>query len=422
MVILSNSDYFQVKLASLIADYDKDTMVNFYQPILGFQGYALYMSLISEAANEKVLGVSTHETLFLMLRMAPGEFIKTRKALEGIGLLKTYLSKSGDSNAYTYVIYAPKTPKEFFEDILLHGTLIKYAGETYVNRLKNIYNYEADTDLGNDVSVSFNEIYSPNFDDPAYTKALNSGHAISRNISAIKTEFSYEIFFDELAKVSQIDNNAIGKREMREIERISSLYGLDESIMAGLVATQYNPTADKGKRIDFKSLTKCCQEETNYAYLSNKKINGGSSKVTSKSDLGSKINLMEKTAPSDYLALLQNGAKPAVADLKIIDYISKNFNFPNSVINAIVDYCLAVNNNILSKNYVEKISASVAREGVTTTLDTMNYLKSVMKGQSRTTSKKDIKKLTKTSKKENLEEIDDIIAELEEEDDDNAKA
>ena len=59
--------------------------------------------------------------------------------------------------------------------------------------------------------------------------------------------------------------------------------------------------------------------------------------MSGETDLARKINLMEKNSPKDYLAILQGGTKPASADLKVINDLSKNYNLPNPVINAIVD-------------------------------------------------------------------------------------
>ena len=75
--------------------------------------------------------------------------------------------------------------------------------------------------------------------------------------------------------------------------------------------------------------------------------------------------------PASWLAVLQNGHKPADSDLKILESLSLNLGLPNPVINALVDFVLQKNDNILSKAYIEKIGAALAREGVKTSLDAM---------------------------------------------------
>ena len=44
------------------------------------------------------------------------------------------------------------------------------------------------------------------------------------------------------------------------------------------------------------------------------------------------------------------------------------------VINALVDYILETNNNILARNLIEKIGATLVRENIETAFDALNYL------------------------------------------------
>ena len=83
---------------------------------------------------------------------------------------------------YHYQIYAPKTPKGFFDDTLLFGMLIKALGDTDANRFKTIYQFTANSnpENGKDISSSFLDAYQPNFDDPAFLKAMNGSDAIGR--------------------------------------------------------------------------------------------------------------------------------------------------------------------------------------------------------------------------------------------------
>ncbi len=75
------------------------------------------------------------------------------------------------------------------------------------------------------------------------------------------------------------------------------------------------------------------------------------------------------------LSVLQNGTKPARADLNIIDSLSKDYNLANPVINVVIDFVLTMNNNVFSKYSAEKIAASLSRENVETAVDAMEYLR-----------------------------------------------
>ena len=95
--------------------------------------------------------------------------------------------------------------------------------------------------------------------------------------------------------------------------------------------------------------------------------------------------MFKSKSPKAFLGILQNGTKPALPDLRLIEDIAIKFQLNNGVINALIDYVLTSNNNVLSRALCEKIAASIAREGVQTALDTMNYLKSINeKGKTKT--------------------------------------
>ena len=111
---------------------------------------------------------------------------------------------------------------------------------------------------------------------------------------------------------------------------------------------------------------------------------------TGTSDLAKKINLMETKAPKDYLAYLQDGTRPAQADIRLINDLSKNYHLPNPVINAVVDYVLTKADNVLSRAYAEKVAASLVRENARTAVDAMNYLRKIDK---KTRGKKTTKKM-----------------------------
>ena len=396
MKVLANQDFLEVRLASLIADFDRDTLSNLYQPMIGFEGLSLYMTLWSEANNERVSPLCTHEQLFLRMRMPAGAFVEARKYLEATGLLRTFVSKGEGYKIYHYELYAPKSPRGFFDDALLYGMLIKSIGETNASRLKNIYLIEPKQDYGEEISAQFGEVFHPEFNDEAFIEAANNDNKVKgRNAGKIKGEFSYEAFFKHLNEISQIKESAFNKGEMKEIERLATLYGVNEIDAAELVNQLYDPKAPKGQRIDFDKLAKLMQEKTDYKYrrpASSRKREPNL--MSGETDLARKINLMETKSPKDYLSILQGGTKPAAADLKVINDLSKNYHLPNPVINAIVDYVLYKADNVLSRPDAEKVAVSLVRENILTAVDAMNYLRKVdKKSRSRKVNKTFIKVL-----------------------------
>jgi replication initiation and membrane attachment protein len=163
----------------------------------------------------------------------------------------------------------------------------------------------------------------------------------------------------------------------------------------------YDPEQKKGQRIDFEKLAKTMQEKTDYKYRRGGRGNQNEPNLMSgASDLARKINLMETKSPKDYLSYLQGGTKPASADLKVINDLSKNYRLPNPVINAVVDYVLYKADNVLSRPYAEKVAVSLVRENILTAVDAMNYLKKVDKKSRNKRVNKSFIKVLETEKKD----------------------
>ena len=380
MTVLGSKDLLRAKFSGLAADYDRETVVNLYQPIVGYTAMAIYFSLWSLSSANKYSDCITHEQLFSRMQMAPGRFVESRKLLEATGLLKTYVKTTDVCKKYSYVLYAPKSPKDFFDNTLLYGMLVKCLGVEEVDSIKNKYIDNSSDDTGEEISEKFIDVFKPSYDDPAFMYVAGKHeNTVGRNIAKIKNCFDYEVFFKELAIRSDIDEKNLSSKEMQEIERLSLLNGTKEKEAADVLINVYDGSLPKGKRVDFALLAKAFQENINYSFISKRKEASKPSLVNGDTDLASKINLMESVSPKDFLSILQNGTMPARSDLRLIDDLSKNFNLPNCVINAVVDFVLASNNNILSRPYCEKVSASLAREGVVTTIDAMNFLKRVSK-------------------------------------------
>ena len=413
MVVLSIEDMFEVKISSLLADYDRETITNLYQPIIGYPALAIYFTFWSESVNQRVLSFSSHEQILVRMKMSTGEFIDNRKRLEAVGLVKTRLEKINNIKIYHYELLAPKTPKQFFNDTLLYGLLIQNLGEPEANRIKRVYEVHEQSVQGEDISSSFNDIFHPDFEDVAFLKAAQNGDkTIGRNKSKIDTEFSYDKFFECLKNDSQIAQTALTKKEMKEIERLSTLYGVSEMVAAHVVINCYSPEKEKGKRVDLKQVNEDLKNEVSYSTVSRKSTARKKNNVVGEDGLAAKIKFFEMASPKDVLTALQNGTKPARADLNIINSLSENYRLPNPVINVVIDFVLQMNNNVFSTYSAEKIAASLSRENIETAVDAMQYLLN-----SYVNNKKGNKQNSKISPLENEESKENTS--IEEDDDDS---
>ena len=417
------NNYYEIRLASLVSNVDKDVIIELYQPLIGAISSIIYLTLVKQKRNESDEDIYSLESLLNNMQLPINSFTNARRNLEAVGLLKTYESVNNDIHRYIFELFAPKTPKEFFNDILFKGLLIQYVGEKEALRLANSYeiNTNIDKDKFDDISASFVEIFNPDYDHISFTKNVGENLA-THNSKKIASDINIDIVFNLVEENSQIKKESLLEYS-NDIKQLATLFNLNEDNIASVIIDSYNETMKP--HLNMKVAFNKAKDKAYYPRLNNKeetKINYTNSEINSDTIIANKIKLMEETGPAVFLEYLQNNTKVAPADLYVINSLI-NLNLPNGIINAIVDYTLTKKNNILDKFFAEKIASGILREGITTTIDAMNYMKSLNKKRKTTIGtntnkrqykKKEINNIENNTKIDNNNEniSDEELAEL----------
>ncbi len=369
MKTLGARDLYEVKAASLLFDEDNQTLVSFYLPLIGPNALAIYMALAQESKKEAL--IHSHSSLFTRLQLSAGQFVDASRALEATGLLRSYLKEDNKTRLYRYELYAPKSPKEFLDDPLLRGTLALYLGEDSVLALEKEYEDKPMEEGFVEVSESFLHFFRPDLQSPIYKTTPKK--TLGRKNNSPKDDFDLREFEIALSE-RLLTLDSFSEEELKKISRLASLYRFSAKDMASWTGEFFDSKKAKGQRLDFIGLKNRCEEMVPFGYLRQEK--GEKSEISSKSDTAAWVDFMENNTPAKFLSYLQNGHKPAQSDLKILDNLAINIGLPDGVINALIDYALRTNNNVLSFAYCEKLGAALARVGAKSARDAMDYLSS----------------------------------------------
>lgn len=394
MIYIRKEDWLEIRLASILSDYDRRLLCLLYQPLIGYGATALYFALWSEHDRKNYQEILSHEQLFLFMQIAPGEFQKIREKLEAVGLLRSYMKEENGMRQYIYTLYAPKHPKDFFDDPLFSGLYQKYVGQKEAEKMARYFTTHQNIEGYKEVSASFKQVFVPNFDDDCYQKSLSlsKGKKRDRIAGEVPSQFDFGTFFTRLSEKYDLKNDKIfTNAEKKEIERIATLYGMESEQMADIIVRTYEIDDDQHAQFRLEKLHQLCQDEKAFPSTYQKAI-PQRSKITSQSNLAKKIKLLETTSPYDYLRIKQNLTNPVKSDMNLINTLSNQLKLNTAVINTLIDYVLSVKNNTLPTAYTEKIGASLARAKIATAIDAMNFLN---KGKY-------------NKKKENLDEVEDI--------------
>lgn len=368
---LTKDDFYEVKLGSMLASYDRDLLTTLYQPIIGYGALALFFTLWAEYKRSDFSPLNKHEYIMKVMNISSEEFLSCRKKLEGIGLVKTYKKVELKQTYYIYELFAPKSPKEFFLDPLFKGLLCQKIGSSEVKKLSIIYDSKPlELDDYQDVSAGYKEVY--NNDDDASIKVLNILSSRGRKTLEIGSTFDMGEFLKELRENRGVNIEKLTPDDCNEISRIALLFGLDILSMCDAFEVSFSPFSDNC--LDYDMLYKTCAKMSQGVNIKEKQITN--SEYDDNDAFGKMINQMANNSPFEYLKLKQGYTNPSPADVKIINDLSVKYGFSNGVINAIVDYTLRTCNDSLPAAYVDKIGATLARKKVTTALGACNALKS----------------------------------------------
>ena len=135
MDYLLDSDFYEVQVVSLITNIDRDVLIDLYQPLVGANAVMLYLTLYKKSKEDDSTDFYTMSDLFATMNLSAGQIVDARKALEAVGLIQTYFKNEQELRYFIFEIFAPKSPKDFFDDVLFNGLLISYVGEKNAEKL-----------------------------------------------------------------------------------------------------------------------------------------------------------------------------------------------------------------------------------------------------------------------------------------------
>ena len=366
------ADSYTVINKTIITEKDKKIISMLYQPIIGFTAVSLYNTLLDDLDKEEFIsGDLSHHHLMATMQLKLEDISIAREKLEAVGLLKTYV-KQDNINQYVYLLYSPLTANEFFNhpilNIVLYNNLGKKEYEKVLNCFKmprvSLKDYE-------DITHSFDEVFTP-----VRGTIMEVEKDITRRDSnniEINKGVDFDLIISSIPK-GQISDKCFNDETRELINNLSYIYNLDALDLQGLVRNSIN---EKGM-IDKALLRKSCRDYyqfDNYGNLPTliynrqpdflKKPEGDNSKWAKM------VYTFENITPYQLLKAKYNGAEPTDRDKKLIENLLIDQKLAPGVVNVLISYVLKVNNEQLTKSYVETIAGQWKRLNIETVEDAM---------------------------------------------------
>ncbi len=392
------ADTYVIYNKAFLHTEDRKLLTLLYQPIIGSSATSLYLTLLDDLMKEEVISEPyTHHHLMTTTQLALDTLKIAREKLEAVGLLKTYV-KEESINHYVYLLYAPLDAASFFNhpvlNIVLYNNIGKKEYDQLVSYFKvpkiNLKDYQ-------DITMKFDAVFRSTSLKPF--EVLDTFKQQEASYPLFDEQIDFDLLIASIPK-DMIHVKCFNQEVKDLINALAFTYHLDTSIMQNLVRDALN---EKGL-IDKVLLRKLCRNFYQFeeggrlptlVYQSQpdflKKPEGDSSKWAKT------VYTFENLTPYAYLASKYKTGKPTKRDLQIIEDLMVDQKLKPGVVNVLISYCLSINNEKLSKNYIETIAGQFQRLHIETVEDAMRLTEKEykkMKKAKQTGSK------TKTSKKE----------------------
>ncbi|CAK8053563.1 DnaD domain protein [Eupransor demetentiae] len=342
---------------SLISNSDLERLDDLYLPFLGPNTAALYRLLAKEVTHvDEWQERPDHNFILDSLTMSLPEFVRSRRRLEGAGLLKSYYLQDQLGELYTYQLLAPLSAEDFFKEPLLAGLLYNYLGEERFLQLEKRYGLQGQREIkGEDLSANFLQVYgrqgnrrAPASQIPTSTKPSFDRQASDFDFKGM-TALVQGTQEDEVARhrdfiLAQQILYGFNEQEMaRAVSQATSLadHKIDEGQLQRILASQGQSVKPKEKG---PSTTVAAKE---------------SSKQPVSTALEALLQAANEMAPMDFLQALKQDNHGFVAnnERRILTDLIEKTTLPAPVINILTYQVLVgMDNTSLKRNLVEAIA------------------------------------------------------------------
>ena len=392
MISILPADTYVVINKTILNENDRKLVTMLYQPIIGSLASNLFFTLWTELDKNEFMSMEeNHHHLMTTTGLSLNELVMAREKLEAIGLLKTYYKENDNENNYLYELFSPVSASEFFSHPILNIVLYSSVGKKEYERITNYFKVpRIDLSSYEDITKSFDDVFesSPSTVFEYLIQNIKTNTSLGINLN---NSIDFDLLMVSIPKET-INEKTFNKENKKLINDLSYIYNLNIDEMKNIILSSLN---DK-LMIDKTLLRK--NSRNYYLYQNNGKLPSLiyknqpeylRSPIGKDTKRAKMLYMFETTSPYNFLKSKNNGSKPTERDLKLIESLSIDLELQPAVINVLIDYVLRVNDNKLTKNFVETIAGQWKRLKIETAEEAMN--------QAVKESKKKIKSSTKTT-------------------------
>ncbi len=367
---LMPADCFVTISKADLSDHNRSILTILYQPIIGSIAISLYFTLWSYIDEVSSISLS-HHTLMNNMHLSLDQIKDARIKLEAMGLIKTYL-KNESINSYVYLLYPPLEAYKFLNNPILNTTLYNNVGRREYERIIKHFK-EPNINLKGyyDVSSKFNDVFESRVDDNIITTQIKEN---TPNDIMFKPNIDLNNVLSFIPS-DILDSKSLIPSIKELIYKIAFIYNYSDEQISEIIRN----SVDISHHIDKEKLKQNARKFYKFEHLGKlptlayKNQPEYLRKKTLDTSLKAKmIYTFDTTSPYEFL-YSKNGNKPSKNDIKVLEMLILDFQFPPGVVNVLIDYILRINNKSLALPYVNAIASQWKRNNILTVEDAMNF-------------------------------------------------
>lgn len=360
-----NTEFIVYTPMRLSADHH-EVLNQLYLPVLQSGTLMAYLYLHESTTHFEALTRRFHKEIMDALSVPLSEYMNMLEKLEGIGLVRTYVSNREHDDLFIYELLSPMSAEAFFKDPMMSMYLYGKIGSEQYKVKRERLSYPALPEDISDVTRKFTEVFRHTDSDDFEVPQNDFRRDVkSQGANVDMDDFDFEVLYTHL-KGTKIDKKFFSRDIRMLIVKLSVLFNLNAYDMKKILLNSTNQYKGIDKeKLKFEARS-YYQKEYNQpmpvlqSIHDNQRESGKAEKENS-TELDY-IPTLNSINPIDRLNDLKSFS-PSDTDMKLVTDIIANTTLENGVINVLLEYVYQMQEGDLPVQYTMKIARDWQKAG-----------------------------------------------------------
>ena len=344
---LLTSDVYQVRSSYMLDLTGYKTVLQLYQPLIGMEATALYLTLNSELDQ---MTLTKSPSLISRLCKLSGFSLNSLQEsfdkLEAVGLVCSYVKQTND-NRYLFDLKMPLSPQEFINHQILDRLLKDRLKDEYEKTIAIFQTYNVNLNDYQEMTASFTDVFEIHHHEKNILKEKKYKQKIQ---NSIENSYDLTLFYQG------IENLQLSKKMFDQEDEI--LYHINALDMQDLVKQSMIEN-----HLNSRLLAQNCRNyydlkmPEKFTEVFHKQSPLLQSEKQGESSLQKHIYYLENISPYDLLKDKMGGKEPLKRDLQVVESVLTTLQLEPGVVNVLIETTLQKCNQSLPKNFIEALGS-----------------------------------------------------------------